>query len=309
MRLDRALWEAIGVAGNRIAAIVLSTRFGRRPKHAVRSRIGPFNRSQAETWRRKPRRQGSPAWPTRAYQAWAAGWPNWQKVNVTLDLAQNSATLATLAKESSAAPRRASSAQSRAPGAPAQPAAFENGGSDRPNQRQPREGWRSVVPVRAAVAPASGGTPTSSSGAGRGHARRVRRSVWCVCRRHQALRPRRGRWVARPWNCGTLARAVGVNPAIRVGDQPAETASMVNLPNRCAGVDGGVPCGPLVLSLSATPKQRLLRPCVTVALLSSSEMAAKVSSPSCPQGSARWRWPMWRPSSSIPKGGELSAVS
>lgn len=130
MKLDRRWWAAIGVAVIAVAALVLSYTVFNRPSEECRpvKDLLDFNRSQAEHIASKTGgEQGIPSVADDpAYQAWADGLAERAQKVTSPDLAQTSATLAKLANEFvGQLPVVRAQAQSRAPGAPAPPAAFE----------------------------------------------------------------------------------------------------------------------------------------------------------------------------------------
>jgi hypothetical protein len=130
MKLDRRWWAAIGVAVVVAVAVVLSYTVFDRPAEGCRpvEDLLDFNRSQAEHMASKTGdEQGIPSVADdAAYQAWADGLAERAQKVTSPDLAQRSATLAKLANEFvGKLPVVRAQAQSRAPGAPAPPAAFE----------------------------------------------------------------------------------------------------------------------------------------------------------------------------------------
>ncbi|MDT5208075.1 MAG: hypothetical protein QOF67_490 [Mycobacterium sp.] len=129
MRLDRRWWAAIGVVVITVAALVLSYVFTR-PSEECRpvKDLLDFSRSQAEHMASKTGdAQGIPSVADDvAYQAWADGLAERAQKVTSPDLAQKSETVAKLANEFvGQLPVVRAQAQSRAPGAPAPPAAFE----------------------------------------------------------------------------------------------------------------------------------------------------------------------------------------
>jgi hypothetical protein len=129
MKLDRRWWVAIGVAVVAAVAAVSYTVFDR-PPEGCRPVVEllDFNRSQAEHVASKTGdEQGIPSVADdAAYQAWADGLAERAQKVTSPDLAQTSATVAKLANEFvGKLPVVRAQAQSRAPGAPAPPAAFE----------------------------------------------------------------------------------------------------------------------------------------------------------------------------------------
>jgi hypothetical protein len=130
VKLDRRWWVAIGVAVIAAVALVLQYTVFDRPSEECRpvKDILDFNRSQAELIASKgDDAQGVPtAAEATAYQAWADGLADRaQKVN-SADLARTATTLASLANEfvGKLSLLRAQT-ESRAPGAPAPPVAYE----------------------------------------------------------------------------------------------------------------------------------------------------------------------------------------
>jgi hypothetical protein len=130
MKLERRWWAAIGVVVIAVAALVLSyTVFDRLSEECrpVKDLLD-FNRSQAEHMASKTGDElGIPTVADdAAYQAWADGLAERAQKVTSPDLAQKSATVAKLADEFvGQLPVVRAQAQSRAPGAPAPPAAFE----------------------------------------------------------------------------------------------------------------------------------------------------------------------------------------
>jgi hypothetical protein len=129
MKLDRRWWVAIGVAVVAAVAAVSYTVFDR-PSEGCRPVVDllDFNRSQAEHMASKTGdEQGIPSVADdAAYQAWADGLAERAQKVTAPDLAQTSATVAKLANEFvGKLPVVRAQAQSRAPGAPAPPVAFE----------------------------------------------------------------------------------------------------------------------------------------------------------------------------------------
>jgi hypothetical protein len=130
VKLDRRGWVAIGVAVVAAVALVLQYTVFDRPSEECRpvKELLDFNRSQGEHIASKTGdEQGIPtAAEETAYQAWADGLAERaQKVN-SPDLATTATTVAGLANEfvGKLSIVRAQ-AESRAPGAPAPPAAYE----------------------------------------------------------------------------------------------------------------------------------------------------------------------------------------
>jgi hypothetical protein len=129
MKLDRRWWVAIGVAVIAAAALALSYVFDR-PSADCRpvKDLLDFNTAQAEHMASKTGdEQGIPSVADdAAYQAWADGLAERAQKVTSPDLAQTSATVAKLANEFvGKLPVVRAQAQSRAPGAPAPPAALE----------------------------------------------------------------------------------------------------------------------------------------------------------------------------------------
>jgi hypothetical protein len=130
MKIDRRWWPAIGVAAIAAVALVLSYTVFNRPSEECRpvKDILDFSRSQAEQIASKTGdEQGVPtAAEDAAYQAWADGLAE-RAQNVTApELARTSTTLASLANEfAGKLPVLRAETESRAPGAPAPPVAYE----------------------------------------------------------------------------------------------------------------------------------------------------------------------------------------
>jgi hypothetical protein len=130
MKIDRRWWPAIGVAAIAAVALVLSYTVFNRPSEECRpvKDILDFSRSQAEQIASKTGdEQGVPtAAEDAAYQAWAVGLAE-RAQNVTApELARTSTTLASLANEfAGKLPVLRAETESRAPGAPAPPVAYE----------------------------------------------------------------------------------------------------------------------------------------------------------------------------------------
>ena len=130
MKIDRRWWPAIGVAAIAAVALVLSYTVFNRPSEECRpvKDMLDFNHAQGEHIASKTGdQQGIPtAAEDVAYQAWADGLAERaQKVN-SPDLARTATTVATLANEFvGKLPQVRAQAESRAPGAPAPPAAYE----------------------------------------------------------------------------------------------------------------------------------------------------------------------------------------
>jgi hypothetical protein len=130
MKLDRRWWVAIAVVVVAVVALVVRYTLFDRPSAECRpvQELLDFNRSQGEHIASKTGdAQGVPTVAEEAaYQAWADGMAERaQKVN-SPDLARTATTVATLANEfvGKFSDLRAEK-ESRAPGAPAPPAAFE----------------------------------------------------------------------------------------------------------------------------------------------------------------------------------------
>jgi hypothetical protein len=130
MKLDRRLWAAIGVVVIAAVALVLSYTVFDRPSEdclPVQDLLN-FNRAQAEHIASKTGdAQGIPSVADdAAYQAWADGLAERAQKVTAPDLAQTGTTVAKLANEfvGKLSVVRAQT-QSRAPGAPAPPAAYE----------------------------------------------------------------------------------------------------------------------------------------------------------------------------------------
>jgi hypothetical protein len=130
MKLDRRWWVAIGVVVVAVAALVLRYTVFDGPSEECRpvKDLLDFNRAQGQQIAAKSGdEQGIPtAAEDTAYQAWADGLAERaQKVN-SPDLARTATTVATLANEfvGKLSLVRAQ-AESRAPGAPVPPAAYE----------------------------------------------------------------------------------------------------------------------------------------------------------------------------------------
>ena len=130
MKIDRRWWPAIGVAAIAAVALVLSYTVFNRPSEECRpvKDLLDFSRSQAEHIASKTGdEQGVPsAAEDAAYQAWADGLAERaQRVN-SPDLARTGTTVANLANEFvGKLPVLRAQTESRAPGAPAPPAAYE----------------------------------------------------------------------------------------------------------------------------------------------------------------------------------------
>ncbi len=130
MKLDRRWWVAIGVVVVAAAALVLRyTVFGG-PSEECRpvKDLLDFSRSQAQHIASKTGdEQGVPsAGEDAAYQAWADGMAERAQKVTSPDLARTATTVATLANDFvGKLPVLRAQTESRAPGAPAPPAAFE----------------------------------------------------------------------------------------------------------------------------------------------------------------------------------------
>lgn len=130
MKLDRRWWVAIAVAAIAAVALVLQYTVFDRPSEECRpvKDLLDFNRSQGEHIAAKSGdEQGLPsAAEDIAYQAWADGLAERAQKVTPPDLARTATTVATLANEfvGQLALVR-TQAESRAPGAPAPPAAYE----------------------------------------------------------------------------------------------------------------------------------------------------------------------------------------
>ena len=128
MKLDRRWWAAIGVAVVAVVAVVLSYTVFDRPSEECRpvEDLLDFSRAQAEHMASKTGDEhGIPSVADdAAYQVWADGLAERAQKVTSPDLAQKSATVAKLANEFvGQLPVVRAQAQSRAPGAPAPPAA------------------------------------------------------------------------------------------------------------------------------------------------------------------------------------------
>jgi hypothetical protein len=129
MKLERRWWAVIGVTVVAAVAIVAYTVFDG-PSEECRpvKDLLDFNRAQAEHIASKTGdEQGVPtAGEDAAYQAWADGLAERAQKVRSPDLARTSTTVATLAGEfAGKLPLVRSQTESRAPGAPAPPAAYE----------------------------------------------------------------------------------------------------------------------------------------------------------------------------------------
>ena len=130
MKLDRRVWLAIGVAVVAAVALVLSYTVFDRPSEECRpvKDLLDFNRSQAEHVASKTGdEQGVPTVAEdAAYQVWADGLAERAQKVTAPDLARTATTVASLANEFvGKLPILRAQTDSRAPGAPAPPAAYE----------------------------------------------------------------------------------------------------------------------------------------------------------------------------------------
>jgi hypothetical protein len=130
MKIDRRWWPAIGVAAIAAVALVLSYTVFNRPSEECRpvKDLLDFSRSQAEHIASKTGdEQGIPsAAEDAAYQAWADGLAERAQKVTAPELARTSTTLASLANEfAGKLPVLRAQTESRAPGAPAPPAAYD----------------------------------------------------------------------------------------------------------------------------------------------------------------------------------------
>ena len=130
MKIDRRWWPAIGVAAIAAVALVLSYTVFNRPSEECRpvKDLLEFSRSQAEHIASKTGdEQGVPsAAEDAAYQAWADGLAERAQKVTAPELARTSTTLASLANEfAGKLPVLRAQTESRAPGAPAPPAAYD----------------------------------------------------------------------------------------------------------------------------------------------------------------------------------------
>jgi len=130
MKIDRRWWPAIGVAAIAAVALVLSYTVFNRPSEECRpvKDLLEFSRSQAERIASKTGdEQGVPsAAEDAAYQAWADGLAERAQKVTAPELARTSTTVASLANEFAGnLPVLRAQTESRAPGAPAPPAAYE----------------------------------------------------------------------------------------------------------------------------------------------------------------------------------------
>ena len=130
MKLERRWWVAIGVAVIAAVALVLQYTVFDGPSEECRpvKDLLDFNRSQGEHIASKSGdQQGVPtAAEDAAYQAWADGLAERAQKVSSPELARTATTVATLANEFvGQLPLVRAQAESRAPGAPAPPAAYE----------------------------------------------------------------------------------------------------------------------------------------------------------------------------------------
>jgi hypothetical protein len=130
MKIDRRWWPAIGVAVIAAVALVLSYTVFNRPSEECRpvKDLLDFSRSQAEHIASKTGdEEGIPsAAEDAAYQAWADGLAERAQKVTAPELARTSTTVASLANEfAGKLPVLRAQTESRAPGAPAPPAAYE----------------------------------------------------------------------------------------------------------------------------------------------------------------------------------------
>jgi len=130
MKIDRRWWPAIGVAAIAAVALVLSYTVFNRPSEECRpvKDLLDFSRSQAEHIASKTGdEQGVPsAAEDAAYQAWADGLAERAQKVTAPELARTSTTVANLANEFvGKLPIVRAQSESRAPGAPAPPVAYE----------------------------------------------------------------------------------------------------------------------------------------------------------------------------------------
>jgi hypothetical protein len=130
MKIDRRWWPAIGVAVIAAVALVLSYTVFNGPSEECRpvKDLLDFNRSQAEHIASKTGdEQGVPsAGEDAAYQAWADGLAERAQKVTAPELARTSTTVANLANEFvGKLPIVRAQSESRAPGAPAPPVAYE----------------------------------------------------------------------------------------------------------------------------------------------------------------------------------------
>jgi hypothetical protein len=130
MRLDRRWWPAIGVAAIAAVALLLSYTVFDGPSEECRpvKDLMDFNRAQAEHIASKTGdEQGLPsAADDTAYQAWADGLAERAKKVTSPDLARTGTAVANLANEFvGKLPVLRAQTESRAPGAPAPPVAYD----------------------------------------------------------------------------------------------------------------------------------------------------------------------------------------
>jgi hypothetical protein len=130
MKLDRRWWVAIAVAVVAVGALALRYTVFAGPSEECRpvKELLDFNRAQGEHIASKSGdAQGIPtAAEDTAYQEWADGMAERAQKVTAPDLARTATTVATLANEFvGKLPQLRAQADSRAPGAPAPPAAFE----------------------------------------------------------------------------------------------------------------------------------------------------------------------------------------
>ena len=130
MKIDRRWWPAIGVAAIAAVALVLSYTVFNRPSEECRpvKDLLEFSRSQAEHIASKTGdEQGIPsAAEDAAYQAWADGLAERAQKVTAPELARTSTTVASLANDfAGKLPVLRAQTESRAPGAPAPPAAYD----------------------------------------------------------------------------------------------------------------------------------------------------------------------------------------
>jgi hypothetical protein len=130
VRLDRRWWAAIGIAVIAVAAIAASYFFGGPSSAQCRpvKDLLDFNRSEAQKIASKDAdEQGIPTVADdAAYQAWADGLAERAQKITSADLAQTATAVAKLSGEFvGKLPVLRAQTASRAPGAPAPPAAYE----------------------------------------------------------------------------------------------------------------------------------------------------------------------------------------
>ena len=146
MKLDRRWWFAIGVVVVAVVAFALSQYgvFGPSSEECrpVKEML-EFNASQAEQIAAKTGdSEGIPTVAEEgAYQAWADGLAERARACTMPDLATRATQLASLVQRVRRQVRRVlrAQSQSRAPGAPAPPAAYRDGGVEQPDHRDTRE--------------------------------------------------------------------------------------------------------------------------------------------------------------------------